>query len=178
MIILGLDISTTCIGWCALSEDGSFMDIGHIDLSKEKNFYKKVDIFVQFLDYLGFSRPDVNAKIFVEEPLKMFLAKKSMAQTIATLQAFNAACRYVIYSKTKLQPNMIMAVSARKAAGIKVPKGVKGKETKQFILDHVKALNIVPEDKWGIKKTGTPKDYCFDQADAFVVALGGLKKDG
>jgi hypothetical protein len=177
MIILGLDISTSCIGWCALDEAGSYMDVGHLDLSKEKNFYKKVDTFVQFLDYIGFDKPGVDAKVFIEEPLKMFMANKSMAQTIAVLQSFNAACRYVLYLKTKIQPVMIMATSARKAAGISVPKGVKGKATKLFILDYVKSLNIIPENKWGVKKTGNPKDYCFDQADAFVVATGGLKKN-
>jgi len=44
-------------------------------------------------------------------------------------------------------------------------------------LQHVQKLGIIPEEKWGLKRTGNPKDWCFDQADAYVVALAGLKKD-
>jgi hypothetical protein len=175
MIHIGFDISTVCIGWCVLDADGSYMDIGHVDLAKEENFYKKIDIFSRFIDEIGPALKD--AKIFVEEPVKMFAANKSMAQTISKLTSFNAACRYVIYSKCGVEPIMIMPSSARKAAGLMMPKSIKGKETKLFVLDYVKSLKTVPEDKWGAKRTGNPTNWSFDRADAYIVALGGLNKN-
>ena len=40
-MILGLDVSTSCTGWCLLKEDGSFVDLGYISLNKEKNLFEK-----------------------------------------------------------------------------------------------------------------------------------------
>ena len=176
MIIFGLDLSTVCCGWCVLDANGSYMDIGHIELAKEENFFKKIDIFSRFIDDVG---PELrNSKIFVEEAVKMFAVNKSMAQTIAKLTAFNAVCRYIIYSKTGIEPILIMPSSARKSAGLLIPKSIKGKAAKLFILDYVKSLKIIPDEKWDTKRTGNPKEYCFDQADAYIIAVGGLNRYG
>ena len=39
-MILGLDISTSITGYTLLENDGTLNKIGHIDLRKEKNFFK------------------------------------------------------------------------------------------------------------------------------------------
>ena len=39
-MILALDISTSCTGWCVFDENG-YRDIGYIDLSKHKGMYEK-----------------------------------------------------------------------------------------------------------------------------------------
>ena len=41
MSVLGLDISTSCTGWCVLSSAGEIQDIGYIDLSKDKGLFRK-----------------------------------------------------------------------------------------------------------------------------------------
>ena len=44
-MILGLDISTSCTGWCLIdSIDSKLLKIGYIDLGKEKNFLAKAGI--------------------------------------------------------------------------------------------------------------------------------------
>jgi len=173
-MILGFDISTRYIGWCILDDSGRFVDIGHLDLTKEEDFYAKVDSFCSLFsgDIMWGHK---YYTVFVEEPVKMFKSNASMAQTIALLQRFNAACCYEIYKILGTKPTLIMEPSARKKAGIKVPKGVKGKDKKKFVLEHIQSLGVVPENKWVLKRTGNPKDWCFDQADAFVVALAGVQ---
>jgi len=172
-MILALDISTSYVGWCILKKDGTYVDIGHIDLHLIKDFYEKADKFLVFIQGIG--SKSVIQEVWVEEPVKMFRSNASMAQTITKLQRFNAICCWIVRENLGINPNFIMATSARKNAGLKIPKGVRGKETKKYILHHVKNLDIVPEDKWDIKKTGSPKDWCFDQADAFVIALARCK---
>lgn len=170
-MLLGLDISTSCIGYCVLSTQEELIDVGYIDLHKEKCFYQKCDKFVSFLDN-NFKSYDIR-HIWVEEPVKMFQNNASMAQTITKLQRFNAVCCYMLYLHYSQVPGLIMPASARKLAGIKVPKK---SNTKMLVLEHVQRLNKIPNEKWVLKRTGRPKDFCFDMADAFIVAVAGFKK--
>jgi hypothetical protein len=171
-MILGLDISTATIGHCCLNDDGSFVSIGYLNLKKEKNFYKKLDIFCDFVKKIDTTS---NIEIFVEEPVKAFKTNFSMAQTISKLTAFNSACCYILYSLLKVEPKTVMASSARKTVGISVHRG---ENVKQVVLQFVQDCAIIPIETWKMKKTGKPKDFCFDMADAYVVAAWGIKKDG
>jgi len=174
-MILGLDISTTRIGYCLLEDDGLYIDIGHIELSKIDNFYMKCVEFRKFLDMLKCEYDVHNDPfyVFVEKPLMMFKSNESMAQVISLLQRFNAVCCYLVQSELDIEPQLVMEITARKNVGIKVPKGVKKLDKKKYVLDFVKSLGTVPDSKWELKRTGTPKDFCYDQADAFVIAKAG-----
>lgn len=178
-MIVGLDISTSCIGICLLNDDGSFHSIHHVELKKEKNFYKKVDKFLDFI-LKDLKLTEHECKFFVEEPLKMFKFRASMAQTIALLQRFNASCCFMIYWTWLQEPNLISVVSARKTLGIVLPKKRKTKDTKQMVFEAVKAMNVIPEDAWTYKKTGRPKDWVYDRVDAYVIARAayeGMKNE-
>jgi len=143
------------------------LDIGHLDLKNLEHFYIKVDYFKKFLKTHEAFRLDKTNKIYVEEALKSFAAGGSMAQVISLLTAFNAACRYVVYEVLATEPTLLNVSSARKKVGLKIPKK---SNTKKCVLDFVKAQNVIPENIWQYKKTGNPKDYCFDMADSFVIA--------
>ena len=43
-MILGLDISTSITGYTVLDYEGNILVCDHIDLRKEKNFFKKIQI--------------------------------------------------------------------------------------------------------------------------------------
>ena len=43
-MILGLDISTSITGYTILNFEGNILACNHIDLRKEKDFFKKVEI--------------------------------------------------------------------------------------------------------------------------------------
>jgi hypothetical protein len=170
-MIVGLDVSTSCVGVCILCDDGSLKSIHHIDLRKEKNFYKKVKMVLEFLlDGEPSLRSCSGFKFFVEAPLLVFKMKASMASTIALLQRFNAAVCYAIYSTWNMEPKHISVISARKAVGITLPKKKKKAEIKPIVFEYVKSLGVVPESSWAYKKTGRPKDWVYDRCDAFVVA--------
>lgn len=170
---VGLDISTSVVGFCALNEDGSLCDLDHLDLKKELNFYKKVELFKDFIVSKTKNLSDI--KFFVEEPLLMH--STSMAQVVCLLQRFNACCCFQLYSVFGHQPTLINVLSARKALGITIPKEVKkAKGTKHYIFDHVRGLKIVPEDHWMYKKTKKPKDWVYDECDAVVIAYSAYLK--
>ena len=57
------------------------------------------------------------------------------------------------------------SATARKLCGIKVPRG---KNTKEHVLKHV--LGVEPNFIVEYTRTGTHKPYCYDKADAYVVA--------
>lgn len=176
-MILGFDISTRCIGWCLVEDDGTFIKKGYIDFLDCYDFYDKAKWFSrEVLNNFHFNWDDVK-KIYVEEPVKMFAANQSSAHVISLLQRFNATCCWILYCFFDIKPIHIMEASARKLVGIKVPKGVKKKEKKQFVFEFVKNLKDIP-DEWEYKRTGNPKDWCYDTADAVVVAKAGVIKNG
>jgi len=177
-MICGLDISTRYIGWTLFEDDGSFVDVGHLDIRYAGNLHDKAIVFkekflMERLKYQVNCEKEIH--FYVEEPLKAFAKNSSMISTIILLQKMNVLCCHYIYCLFGKEPIMVMESSARKKAGIYVPKGVKGRDKKQFVLDHVKSLGVVPEDKWALKRTGRVKDWCYDQADSFVIATAGLR---
>jgi len=175
-MIVGIDISTSCTGICLLNDDGTLHSIHHVELKKEKNFYKKVDMVIHFLDsQLQLLSPDI--RFYIEAPLLMFKMRSSMASTIALLQKFNACVCYGIYCAYRLQPKLISVISARKALGISIPKKTKKKDSKHMVFEQVRARKAIPESTWIYKKTGRPKDWCYDRADAYVIARAAYEEE-
>ena len=75
MSILGLDISTSCTGWCVLDDSGEILKMGYIDLSKEKCIFKKSK---QVKNKIQSLHIDHNIeKIFIEENLQSFTSNTS-----------------------------------------------------------------------------------------------------
>lgn len=172
-----MDISTSCTGICLLGDDGSFRSVCHVDLKKEKNFYKKVDMVIETL-IATLQDTKEEFKFYVEAPLLVFKMKASMASTIALLQRFNSAVCYAIYSKWNIEPKHISVLSARKTVGLTLPKKKKKKEIKPLVFQFVKSLSVIPDSHWVYKRTGTPKDFCYDECDALVIARAAyLLKD-
>jgi hypothetical protein len=171
-MILGLDLSTSCIGWCTLVDTGHFIDVGHLEFKKEKSLYVKLDRFSELLKRIASTRVTYEMKVFVEAPL----ARSNNQNVVNLLQRWNGMCCAEIYRIFKKEPVLIANRDILKVADIKVPKGVKGKDRKKYILQCVQNLAIIPEGKWQLKKTGNPKDFCFDQADSYLIALAGSKQ--
>jgi len=170
-MILGLDISSAYIGWCLLSEIEHFIDIGYLDLRKDKTLYKKLDKFSEFLTSLKKPYVAAQLKVFIEAPLP----RSNNQNVVNLLQRWNGFCCTEVYRILETEPTLVTNRDALNIAGITIPKGVKGLDRKKNILTYVQSLGIIPEDKWELKKTGNPKDWCFDQADAYVVSIAGAK---
>ena len=69
-MILGLDVSTSCTGWCILNEDGNFIEMGFIPLGKLKTTYVKAEEFRAKLTdiHIKFNV----SKVYIEENLQAF----------------------------------------------------------------------------------------------------------
>ena len=163
-MILGLDISTSITGITLLDGDGKIMYNLAVDTRKYKDFFEKaevVEIAIKGLDI----KPE---QIFIEQSLQTFRSGFSSAKTLSTLSRFNGVVSWLCYKIFAIKPQYIAATSARKQAGIKVPKGVKGK---QAVMKHV--IDNVPEVAIEYTRAGNPKPECFDKADSWVIARAG-----
>lgn len=178
-MILGLDISTSCTGWCVLSESGSLIDLGYTKFKSGSSILDKADEMEAVL--LELNRKYGVKKIFVEENLQAFRPGFSSAKTIVTLARFNGIVSYVASKVFSTEPNYVNVNVARKSMDIKIiSKRKGGKNTKDQVFDWV-ASRI--EYEWPSKelKSGPRRgltvldDARFDMADAYVIAVAGRK---
>jgi len=179
-MILGLDISTSCTGWCVLKEDGSLQKMGYIALSGDKNIFKKAQKVRQKLSSLNIEY--CIEKVFIEENLQAFRPGLSSAKTLLTLARFNGIVSYISQLEFYSPPEFINVNSARKSLSIKVKRSKEcGISTKDQVLDWVTG-EVGSKYTWPtrVMKSGKRKGQtvlesgCFDMADAYVIARAGL----
>lgn len=116
-ILLGLDISTQCIGICLLEDDGSehgkIIELTHINpkvSSKVKDIeqlFLKKKIFEEFVTkYKDFGIDHV----VIEEPL----LRSNNVNTVSTLLRFNGMVSECVYNTLGIVPQYISSYDARK----------------------------------------------------------------
>lgn len=173
MKTLGLDISTSVIGFTILDENESIVVMGHIDFKKCNDLWEKADHAKNILEkVVDDYKPDV---IYVEESLLGFSSGLSSAGTLFTLAKFNALISYFMYKKMGKPVVYIPVSSARKTVGIKlIPKkkcGISHKE-QSFAWSLAGPLSSLDFPK---TKTGKWKPFVYDEVDSFIIALAGTK---
>jgi hypothetical protein len=167
--LIGLDISTSITGWTILNlDDGSVEDMGHIDLRKLKNLWHKTDISILALKELS-DRYSIQ-HIFVEESLQVFRSGMSSSKTLSTLSKFNGLLSYSIRNLTDKEPIFLSANSARKTCGIQIRRGPGQLPAKKQAF---KWVTEKLQKDWPVTKKGNIQQYCYDQADSFVIATAG-----
>ena len=135
-MILGLDVSTSCTGWCVLTENGSLVSMGTIDLSKKKSTYSKGDLVRSVFHNLLISH--TISKVYVEENLQAFRSGFSSAKTLSTLARFNGIVSFIAYEVFCVEPTHINVNAARKSLGIKIIREkICGVSTKDQVLKWV-----------------------------------------
>jgi Holliday junction resolvasome RuvABC endonuclease subunit len=165
-MILGLDISTSITGYTILDSSGEIVVCDHIDLRKEKNFFKKIQIVNCRLEDIV-KLYEVKA-VYVEQSLQSFRSGFSSAQTLSLLSKINGIVSWLCYNLFDGEPNYLAATSARKLCGIKVPKGQKAKAVSlQFVVDNVPAFDVE------YTRHGNPKAGYADRSDSYVIARAG-----
>lgn len=176
--VLGLDISTSCIGVTIISFDSTkniTIDLlDHIKLtsSKIKTFWEKVDCVNAYIDNTTATFQSLSY-IYVEEPVLGFRPGQSSASTIATLLKFNGLVSYAFRNKFKIDPNYITPSSARKLCGIKLLRpSLCGKNQKDQVFDFMRSSDL-QHVTWQVKKSGMPVDWAKDVTDSYVVAKAG-----
>jgi len=181
-MVIGFDISTSITG-VAVVADGQLVYYGSIDLRKYKDIFDKtiamkeklMDLFETYQldneDQWGASNYPIK-HIYIEQSLHMFMSGKSSAKTLSTLTRFNGIVSWLIYELFEIRPTFIGSTTARKQAGIKVPRG---KKAKQVVLEHL--LENEPAFKIEYTQHGNPKPESYDRADAIVVARAGYNME-
>ena len=165
-MILGLDISTSITGYTVLDFEGNILACDHIDLRKEKNFFKKVRIISACLDSID----DIYEieQVYIEQSLQSFRSGFSSAQTLSLLSKINGIVSWICYNMFYGEPKYLAATSARKLCGIKVPRGQKAKAVSlQFVVDNVPGFEIQ------YTRHGNPKAGYADRSDSYVIAKAG-----
>ena len=178
-MILGLDISTSCTGWCLVDANGNLVKMGYISLQKENSPFAKASKVKRTLSELNINHNI--ERICIEENLQAFRPGLSSAKTLLTLARFNGVVSYLAQDEFCIIPEFINVNTARKSLGIKIVKGKKAeKSTKDQVLEWVDSQ--LKTYDWPVKilKSGPRKGQtvlessCYDMADAYVISRAGI----
>ena len=164
MVTLGLDASTTCVGY-AFTEDKKILDMGFIDIKKEKTPKDKVQKVLEFLNNISYI-DDVN-DINIEDNLSGFAGGRTSQQVIIKLAKFNAILCFML-ENFEFNVNSINPMTARKQVFGKAR--VKGKKAKQFVQEEIEKMYNT--NKW-CKETarGNWDKRNIDMYDGLVMSL-------
>ena len=185
--ILGLDVSTKCIGICLFDiESKNLLELTHISPkvkteNKIEELLLKAEVFREKIKtYAGLGITTV----VIEEPL----LNSNNAYTIGTLIRFNTLVCKEVYDILGVVPEFISTYNARKFA---FPHFVKENDKGKFVLfggypkDCDKKVLIFeqvakrePQITWLYTKNNTLKKENFDSSDAYTAALGWMKMNG
>ena len=165
MVILGLDASTTCVGY-AFTEDKKILDMGFIDIKKETTPKEKVEKVLGFLNESPYI--DNVVDINVEDNLSGFAGGRTSQQVIVKLAKFNAILCFMLEQIFDIEVNSINPMTARKNVfGKARVKGMKAKD-----LVKMKIEEMYNTKKW-CKHTsrGNWDKRNIDMYDGLVMSL-------
>lgn len=179
--ILGLDISTSNVGWCILEENtGEFVDASAIVLTKIPCIFQKAECVRQQLKKI---REHYTIKhIAIEENLQAFRPGFSSAKTIVTLARFNGMVSLMSYNVFDMSPSFINVNHARKVVGLKIDRKSET-STKDQVLEF--ARRRIANFEWPMRtmKSGPRKglvlfaDSCYDISDAYIIASSCVQNE-
>ena len=164
MVTLGLDASTTCVGY-AFTQDKKILDMGFIDIKKEKTPKDKVQKVLDFLHNSSYI--DNVTDINIEDNLSGFAGGRTSQQVIIKLAKFNAILCFML-ENFEYNVHSINPMTARKNVFGKAR--VKGKKAKQFVQEEIEKMYNT--NKW-CKETarGNWDKRNIDMYDGLVMSL-------
>ena len=165
MVTLGLDISTTCVGY-AFTKDKKILDMGFIDIKKQITPKQKVFKVLDFLNKSSYIDDVFN--INVEDNLQGFAGGRTSQQVIVKLAKFNAVLCFVLEDMFEMEVHNINPITARKFVFGKAR--IKGIKAKDFVKGQVEKLY---ETKKWCKTTarGNWDKRNIDMYDGLVMSL-------
>ena len=167
-MILGLDISTSKIGYCIIDDKKQLIVNEFIKL-KPLQLEDRAEIFYQFLTDI--KQQHSIEDIFIEQPFSMFGGGKTTAMTMSKLQRFNGMCSFAVRRVFGCNPKLIPANKARRIVGLKIKRG---DDTKKKIIEWV-SRKYPKQFIVELTNYGNPRPGTDDRADAIIVSLAGLE---
>ena len=165
MVILGLDVSTSCVGY-AFVEDKKILDMGFIDLKKHKLPKNKAFFTLTCISKNPYI--DKIEKINIEDNLSGFAGGFTSQQVIIKLAKFNAILGFIVEEEFQVPVENINPMTARKNVFGKAR--VKGIKSKDYV--RMKVEEMYDTKKW-CKTTsrGNWDKRNIDAYDGLVMAL-------
>ena len=164
MVTLGLDASTTCVGY-AFTEDKKILDMGFIDIKKEKTPKDKVQKVLDFLNNISYI--DEVIDINIEDNLSGFAGGRTSQQVIIKLAKFNAILCFML-ENFEFNVHSVNPMTARKQVFGKAR--VKGKKAKEFVQEEIEKMYNTR--KWCKETTrGNWDKRNIDMYDGLVMSL-------
>ena len=165
MVTLGLDISTSCVGY-AITKKKEILDMGFIDIKKQKTPKEKVFFVLEFLNNISYI--DEVEKIYVEDNLSGFAGGRTSQQVIVKLAKFNAILCFILEDTFEIEVKNINPMTARKNVFGKAR--IKGIKAKDFVKRQVE--NLYDTSKWCKQTTrGNWDKRNIDMYDGLVMSL-------
>lgn len=196
MIVLGLDISTTNVGFSVIEavvqdDTGECHHVKHSDSQRHRLIKTNVISIHALQGLYGKSRYTRDKligelsgikidMIAIEEPLMSFRRSGSSASVLALLNRFNGMVSFIARDSLNAPVVFVNSSVARKCVGIKLDRSF---DTKEQILAWAKIHPLMKDYPWPTKimKAGKRKGEtvnvvsCYDIADAFVTAMWACK---
>ena len=170
MVSLGLDASTTCVGY-AFTKDKKILDMGFIDIKKEKTPKEKVQKVLGFLNESSYI--DNVIDINIEDSLSGFAGGFTSQQVIIKLAKFNAILCFMLEEMFQYEVNSINPMTARK--NVFGQARVKGIKSKDYVK--MKIEESYDTKKWCKTTTrGNWDKRNIDMYDGLVMSLYEQKK--
>ena len=180
---LGLDISTSIIGFCLINYKKELVLLDYIDLRKIKCIFEKsVVVKEKLLSLKKEYKFSDDFSISIEEAFQSFSKGFSSARTLSQLNRFNGIVSYQCYETFNSVPCYINVNSARKNLQIKINKKL-NINTKEQVFQWVQ--NDIQNFEWPMKtlKSGPNKgvvkfhECCYDMSDAYVICKALIYND-
>ena len=165
MVTLGLDVSTNTIGY-AFTENKAILDMGFIDISKEKTIKDKAYQVLEALDEN--LHIDEAKKIIVEDSLSGFANGFTRMQTIIKLAKINSVICFLMEWKYEIKVELVNPNRARKQVFGKAR--IKGIKAKDYVKQKVEEM--FDTEEWCTMTTrGNWSKQNLDMYDALVCSL-------
>ena len=165
MVTLGLDASTTCVGY-AFTKDKKILDMGFIDIKKEKTPKEKVQKVLEKLNEVSYI--DNVYYVNIEDNLSGFAGGRTSQQVIIKLAKFNAILCFMLEEMFEFNVHSINPMTARKNVFGKAR--VKGIKAKDYVKMRIEEMYNTK--KWCVETSrGNWDKRNIDAYDGLVMAL-------
>lgn len=183
--VLGLDVSSSTIGWALFDiQNKDLLELTHVSPvvkqiteSKIEELILKAEIFKTKLE----NYVDIGiTKVIIEEPL----LNSNNINTVGILLRFNSFVTKIIYDVLGIVPEFISTYNSRKYA---FPELVQPNDKGKFVLfgglpRDIDKKRIIwelvakrePQITWLYNKKNLIKKECYDMSDAYACVLGRM----
>jgi Holliday junction resolvasome RuvABC endonuclease subunit len=163
-IALGLDISSTVVGYCTSTSKTEITNAGFIDVSKKLTVTEKAHLVCSTLEHLI----DPPSIIIVEDSLSGFGGGRTSQQTIVKLAKCNAVISYVVEAVYNVGIEHVNVSTLRKSVFGKSRE--KDVDSKTFVKNNLENMLDLSEFIFYNSRNNYDKKN-YDMLDATVASL-------